>query len=262
VAVTSSVGPVLSGVTCTQDRSDSAVVAAGEVLRPSAARLSVSLAVYSAEGSTLDLQGAGHTATVAAGARRFRVEAPIVRGFPPARCVVRAGTAESLEELTVTTSSMAPTVPEGSTVVVDRSAFATAAPRVGDIVVVEPPGGADCGGPAAAEAVARVVGLPGETLAASHGSVLADGRRLPEPWLPAKTAATSPYTGDFGPITVPSGDYFVLGDDRSASCDSRNWGAIPRADVLGRVVKVLPSASTTTTTEPRPQGASTPSFTT
>lgn len=90
--------------------------------------------------------------------------------------------------------------------------------------------------PATTEYVKRVIGLPGEQVAGRGGSLYVNDRRLIEPYLPAGVA-----TDDFGPVAVPEGRLFVMGDNRGASFDSRRFGPIQRSSVVGRVVvKVWP----------------------
>jgi signal peptidase I len=78
--------------------------------------------------------------------------------------------------------------------------------------------------------VKRVVGLPGEQVAMRDGHVWIDGVRLREPYIAAGYRGTD--TGSWP--RVPAGSYFVLGDNRSMSCDSRTWGTVRRGDIIGR----------------------------
>ena len=82
--------------------------------------------------------------------------------------------------------------------------------------------------------VKRVVGLPGETVAERDGFVYIDGRKLRELYVDAARRDD----GVVGRWRVPEGTYFVLGDNRAFSCDSRRWGSVPRANVVGRVRKI------------------------
>jgi signal peptidase I len=80
--------------------------------------------------------------------------------------------------------------------------------------------------------VKRVIGLPGEVVGERHGYVTIDGRTLSEPYV-------SPANRDHLTRTWPRlgpGQYFVLGDNRAHSCDSRVWGPVPRAAFIGPVV--------------------------
>lgn len=78
--------------------------------------------------------------------------------------------------------------------------------------------------------VKRVIGLPGEVVEIRHGQVFIDGRKLEEPYLVRENHRLR---DNFGPVQVPPDHYFVLGDNRDNSADSRYWGFVPRANVVG-----------------------------
>jgi len=81
--------------------------------------------------------------------------------------------------------------------------------------------------------VKRVIGLPGDTLERSGGSVFVNGTRLEEPY-------ASPGPGDFAPVEVPPGFLFVAGDDRRHSSDSRNGlGLVPSRSIVGRATLII-----------------------
>ena len=77
--------------------------------------------------------------------------------------------------------------------------------------------------------VKRVVGVPGETIQIHHGEVLVDNQLLDEPYITEKWKSNS------RGITLGEGEYYVLGDNRNYSNDSRAWGAVPRENVKGKV---------------------------
>ena len=115
-------------------------------------------------------------------------------------------------------------------VIADRLAYRFHGPRRGDIVVFTAPSAAARACQSGGTFVKRVVGLPGERLAAHGGRVYVDGRRLDESAYLRQGVFTA-----LAPTTVPQGDYFMMGDNRGDSCDSRAWGAVPRRNVIGRV---------------------------
>lgn len=134
----------------------------------------------------------------------------------------------------VPSTSMYPTIKAGDRIVVDKLSFDFHSVERGDIIVFRTPPNEQkaCGGSPVPDLVKRVIGLPGETLWARKGVVYVDGKILPEPWLPKSRSA---YTFNFGPDKVPSGRYFVMGDNREDSCDSRVWGPITRSSIVGEV---------------------------
>ena len=80
--------------------------------------------------------------------------------------------------------------------------------------------------------VKRVIGLPGETFEERAGYVYIDGRRLDERYVRASRRDTR----TVAPITIPAGHYYMLGDNRADSCDSRSWGSVPRGNLIGVVL--------------------------
>ena len=85
--------------------------------------------------------------------------------------------------------------------------------------------------------VKRVVGLPGECVELREGVLYVDGERQEEPYVSA--AYRGGFLSDFGPVTVPDDSFFVLGDHRNVSNDSRRVGAVRRAWITGKVLAVL-----------------------
>ena len=138
-------------------------------------------------------------------------------------------------------SSMSPTITNGELVVADLSSVSRAGLRRWDVVVFRPP--AAIGGATVTQVwVMRIVGLPGETVSCATGSITVNGRPLSPPSQLAninyvaldKLRWTS---GVSSPFLVPPASYFVLGDNSTNSNDSRYWGALPRTNILGRVLK-------------------------
>ena len=102
----------------------------------------------------------------------------------------------------------------------------------GDIVVFDTPplAAARCG--AGGTFVKRVVAGPGDRVAMRNGFVYFDNERLDEPYVRSRGRQS------FAPRSVPPGHYFVLGDNRPSSCDSRVWGMLPKEDITSRVFAI------------------------
>jgi signal peptidase I len=80
--------------------------------------------------------------------------------------------------------------------------------------------------------IKRVVGLPGDTVEIREGQVYVNGKYLPEPYVPPESADMN----NFSPTKIPKGEYFVMGDHRISSNDSRIFGPVPRNFIYGKAV--------------------------
>lgn len=115
-------------------------------------------------------------------------------------------------------------------VVANRFIYHFRDPRRGEIVVFHTPDSAHvCG--ETGTFVKRIIGLPREVVSERDGTMYVDGRRLDEPYIDPKLGDHE--SGRWG--RVPSDSYFVMGDNRAASCDSRLWGTVPRSNLIGPV---------------------------
>jgi signal peptidase I len=102
------------------------------------------------------------------------------------------------------------------------------------VIVFETPAKArpQCG--AGGTFVKRIIALPGETWSMRNGFVFINGRRLDEPYIkPGRRDRES-----YPPQKVPQGSYFMMGDNRAQSCDSRRWGPLPKDNLIGKVFAV------------------------
>jgi signal peptidase I len=141
----------------------------------------------------------------------------------------------------IPSSSMEPTlhcaVPEqgceagtSDRVLANRFVYRFTDPERGDIVVFRTPPEAAQTCPAPGVFVKRLIGLPGDTVEIRDGQLYVNEEPLPEPYV---------YGGEvgdnFGPVDVPEGEYLMMGDNRYQSCDSREWGTVPRENLIGPV---------------------------
>ena len=133
----------------------------------------------------------------------------------------------------IPSGSMEPTLNIGDRIVVNKLSYNFHGPHRGDIVVFTTPPNEQCAGPPVPDLVKRIVGMPGETISGSRGVVDVNGKPLAEPWLPKVSSA---YTLPFGPVKIPKGDYFMMGDNRMDSCDSRSWGPVSGSTFVGHVI--------------------------
>ena len=122
--------------------------------------------------------------------------------------------------------SMRPILEDGERIIVEKVTPRLGAYHRGDIVVFHSP--ADL----RRLLVKRIVGLPGESIVLHEGRVQTDGRPLQENYLSPETA----FEGEFGPTTLGPGEYYVLGDNRSDSEDSRIWGPVSARLIVGRAI--------------------------
>jgi signal peptidase I len=113
-------------------------------------------------------------------------------------------------------------------VIANRLAFRFADPKRGQIIVFRAPKNA-CG--IGGTFVKRLIGLPGDEIREEHGGIYLNGKPLSEPYV-------DPHLRDDknGTWGVPAGRYFFMGDDRAHSCDSRDWGSVPRSSLVGPVL--------------------------
>jgi signal peptidase I len=105
----------------------------------------------------------------------------------------------------------------------------------GDIVVFHSPPAV--GGPPTL--VKRIIGLPGETISGTQGHVLINGTPITEPWLPPLEGVCATPSQAIQSTKIAAGHYYVMGDCRGNSDDSRYWGTVPSSDIIGKVVAVV-----------------------
>ena len=125
--------------------------------------------------------------------------------------------------------SMEPNFHTGEYIIVDRFQYLFGTPRRGDVVVLKFPGDPDH-----KKYIKRVIGLPGENVIIQNGQVFIDGQKLDESYLP-EGLQTLPNVNR----TLKEEDYFLLGDNRPNSSDSRVWGVAAKRYLIGRAWIIL-----------------------
>jgi signal peptidase I len=139
----------------------------------------------------------------------------------------------------IPSDSMVPTLKTNDRVIVNKLSYKLHDVHRGDVVVFTTPKGPDGKpiDPTIKDLVKRVIGLPGETVSEKNGHVLVDGKALDESYLPSGTVTDC---ASFEPQCFPTGalpadNYWVMGDNRAGSRDSRYFGPIEKGEIVGRV---------------------------
>ena len=127
---------------------------------------------------------------------------------------------------TVPSSSMEKTIMAHDRIIGSRLSYHFSEPERGDIIIFKNPDNEDV------LYIKRLIGLPGETVEVYDNSVFVDGKKLYEPYLEVPTL------GEFGPYKVPEGCYFMMGDNRNDSADSRYWTHtyLTREGIVGKAL--------------------------
>jgi signal peptidase I len=118
--------------------------------------------------------------------------------------------------------SMEPNFHDGQFLIVNKVTYMVHPPDRGDVIVFVPPTSAS------RDFIKRVIGLPGDHIQIVNGRVLVNDQPLQEPY------PLNPASYSFGEVTVPPGEYFVLGDNRNNSSDSHSWGTVSLDKIIGK----------------------------
>ena len=145
----------------------------------------------------------------------------------------------------IPSDSMVPTLKTNDRVIVNKLSYKLHSVHRGDIVVFKTPKGPDGQpiDPTIKDLVKRVIGLPGDIVSAKDGRILINGKVLDESYLPAGTLSdcTGFAAQCFPTRAIPADHYWVMGDNRTESRDSRYFGAITKSEIVGRVfVRIWP----------------------
>lgn len=125
--------------------------------------------------------------------------------------------------------SMQPNYPDGEFLLTDKLSYRFGQPERGDVIVFEAPG------VEGEEYIKRIIGLPGEKVMVKGSRVYINGKILEEPYLSQSLETSSGIFSTEGKeVVVPQGSYYVLGDNRPASSDSRTWGFVTKQKINGK----------------------------
>lgn len=122
--------------------------------------------------------------------------------------------------------SMHPNFPDGEYLLTEKVSYYREDPQRGDVIVFKPPISED-------EFIKRVIALPGETVMVLNGRVFVNDEELKEDYIKIDTNAST-FLSEGEKYTVPAGNYFVMGDNRPHSSDSRAWGPITKKVITGK----------------------------
>lgn len=127
-------------------------------------------------------------------------------------------------------ASMDPTFHDGQYILTDKVSYRLHQPERGDVVVFKAPMNPDF------DYIKRVIGLPGDKIIIQEGQVVVNGQPLEDTYIESDTVLLpGQYMREGEEVTVGTDEFFVLGDNRSHSADSRQWGMVPKKDIVGRV---------------------------
>jgi signal peptidase I len=126
-------------------------------------------------------------------------------------------------------ASMEPNYPDGWFLLTDKFTYRFNDPQRGDVIVFEAPGQIND------EYIKRIVALPGERVSINENKIFVNGELLNETYLPSDvTNSAGSFLSEGEEVLIPTDNYFVLGDNRPFSSDSRAWGTVTKEMITGR----------------------------
>lgn len=131
-----------------------------------------------------------------------------------------------MQNFRIPSGSMEPTLQIQDYIFASKITYRFNEPKRGDIVVFKYPRDTS------RYFVKRLIAVGGETVALKGGKLYINGELVPEDYLPQGLS----FDDDYGPVTVPEGNYFMLGDNRNNSSDSRDWGFVSRDLIVGKEI--------------------------
>lgn len=134
----------------------------------------------------------------------------------------------AVQKFDVVGKSMESRLHNQESLIVDKASYYVRQPARGDVIVFEAPP------QPTADYIKRIIAVPGDVISVENGVPTVDGVRLNETYVDPGKAGASPTDRPIHNLLVPPGYYFVMGDNRVDSYDSRSWGLVPRANIIGR----------------------------
>jgi signal peptidase I len=128
----------------------------------------------------------------------------------------------SIQTYEVYQTSMEPNFYEGQRVLVNKAVYWFGGPQRGDVIILKAPGGTE------EDFIKRIIGLPGDSVEVISGQLYINDVAIDEPYV------IKSFTYSMQKLTVPEGNYFVLGDNRDISNDSHSGWLLPEEDVIGK----------------------------
>jgi signal peptidase I len=130
--------------------------------------------------------------------------------------------------------SMVPNFQSGEYVLTDKVTFRMREPQRGEVVVIHAPEAANCPKGTGCDFIKRVLALPGETVEVKDNRIIVNGTPIQESYIPADFPTMAGKYTQNGPVVMGPDEYFIVGDNRPYSADSRTWGPVKKSGIVGR----------------------------
>jgi len=137
-----------------------------------------------------------------------------------------------MQPFVVEGQSMEPNFHDNELLIVEKVSYLLRSPQRGDVIVFRFPGSPNL------NYIKRIVGIPGDNVSIHDGAVFVNGRQMQESYLDG-VETFAPSFSRVEETALGSNEFFVLGDNRAHSSDSREWGVVPRLNIVGRAFLVI-----------------------
>ncbi len=138
-----------------------------------------------------------------------------------------------IQPFVVDGSSMEPTFYNGDYLLVNKLSYRLHSPKRGDVIIFHPPNSPRL------NYIKRIIALPGEQIQIKNGEIFINGAKLEEKYIPAEITLVRNSQAANLEQKLAANEYFVLGDNRGHSSDSREWGNVPSTNIIGRAWVVV-----------------------